>query len=925
MRRRFKDEGPAVEHDNASDEDPTPTTIVPAQNGRSTNGHGAPTLVEHVGDDIVVWPAPDEDAWASNGSSAASAVPLTAESADADETDEWLGVGAGSRFVNLHFILGAVRRRRRWVIGAAIAGLVVGLLLSVASAPTPQAETKVLLTFPASSDRTLAMATDTQLLETDAVARRVVNALHLHESPAAFAASYKGTGLSDDLLGISVSAPSSAEALRRVRTCSAHEYLAYRADVYQHQSNAIVEGLQKRQEAIQSQIDELTRQLGPQADSLTSTDPAIATLLAQRNGLSNRFNTLNDSIAAQTNSSTAVVDGSFVIDKATPVEASKVKELGRNALSGLAAGLGIGLALVVLLAVTSNRVWRRADVAEAMRHSVNLSTGPIRVRRRMAKVAMRKLIARPTPELAKVVLHLRRQLAASGWRDRSLAVIAVGGLEVAAASVCATATALARDGGDVVVVDTSERSIVSRGRLLRDTESETTGGDGRGRIRLASLGDGREAPSIDPDEVVLVLAMLDPAEGAEQIRALVSTAVAIVTAGRSTMTSLGAVSDMLEVAAGRTRLRRPRRLECSRRIIRSTRGRSGERTVAQPRVGHVVGVRRGPVSTAAFSQNVDAVKVERGVWRHGGFIWGLLIVNGLAFSAVPTLVPLPSGVVKVVTQSALAVAFVWVLLLNRDRLVRPNLCLGLFSILALSSLVTSVRLNTGIGSLARDVRFVMFLAVLWLLTPLWGRRDMLLARWHVRCLAVVCGTVVLGLVTSPGGAFVDGRLYNRIWPTPSPQVAHYAAVLTGMVIVAWLSGMIKTRPAARDGKRRLRDIGAHPHTHRNDRARRRRDRRDAQSRRRSSPRPARLGRVARRGRTRRGAVRRAAFHLVRPRPIVRGAVRPDGPREGLGPDSGRASAGSRAVARFGAVGQILSGPADRQLLVVRLPGSRPRR
>ncbi len=586
-------------------------------------------------------------------------------------------------------------------------------------------------------------------------------------------------------------------ARKRVRRANAlaHEYLAYRADVYQHQSNAIVEGLQKRQEAIQSQIDELTRQLGPQADSITSTDPTIARLLATRAGLGNQFNTLNDSIVAQTNSSTAVVDGSFVIDKATPVEASKVKELGRNALSGLAAGLGIGLALVVLLAVTSNRVWRRDDVAEAMRHSVNLSTGPIRVRRRLAKVAMRKLIARPTPELAKVVLHLRRQLAASGWRDRSLAVIAVGGLEVAAASVCATATALARDGDDVVVVDTSERSIVSRGRLLRETESETTGGDARGRIRLVSLADGREAPSVDPDELVLVLGMLDPAEGAEQIRALASTAVAIVIGRPVDDDEPRCGLRHARGRAGRTRLRRPRRLECSRRIVRSISGRSGERAVAQLRIGHLVGVRRGPVSTAAFSQNVDAVNVERGVWRHAGFIWGLLIVNGLTFAAVPTLVPLPSGVVKVVTQSALAVAFVWVLLLNRDRLVRPNLCLGLFSILALSSLVTSVRLNTGIGSLARDVRFVMFLAVLWLLTPLWGRRDMLLARWHVRCLAVLCGTVVLGLVISPGGAFLDGRLYNRIWPTPSTQVAHYAAVLTGMVIVAWLSGVIKTRPA----------------------------------------------------------------------------------------------------------------------------------
>jgi O-antigen ligase len=201
------------------------------------------------------------------------------------------------------------------------------------------------------------------------------------------------------------------------------------------------------------------------------------------------------------------------------------------------------------------------------------------------------------------------------------------------------------------------------------------------------------------------------------------------------------------------------------------------------------------VTTAAFSPGVEAVDAERGPWRHAVFIWGLLILNGLTFAAVPTLVPMPSGLVKVITQSALAVAFVWALLLNRDRLVRPNLCLGLFSILALSSLVTSVRLNTGLGSLARDIRLVTFLAVLWLLTPLWGRRDMLLARWHVRCLAVLCGTVVLGLVISPGAAFQGGRLYNRIWPTPSTQVAHYAAVLTGMVIVAWLSGMMRRRPA----------------------------------------------------------------------------------------------------------------------------------
>src|SRR6185312_4387686 len=32
-------------------------------------------------------------------------------------------------------------------------------------------------------------------------------------------------------------------------------------------------------------------------------------------------------------------------------------------------------------------------------------------------------------------------------------------------------------------------------------------------------------------------------------------------------------------------------------------------------------------------------------------------------------------------------------------------------------------------------------------------------------------------------------------PSPPTQVAHYAGVLSGMMIVAWLSGVVKTRPA----------------------------------------------------------------------------------------------------------------------------------
>jgi uncharacterized protein involved in exopolysaccharide biosynthesis len=510
-----------------------------------TNGHGGPTAVEHVGEDIIVWRAPDDDA-PTRSSPSATTVPAATRSSDADDADAWLGVG-GARFVNLHFIVGALKRRRRWLIGFAGAGLAVGLVLSVKFAPSPRAETTVLLTHPSTSARTPAMVTDSELLATNAVARRAVDALHLAESPTAFASSYKGTVLSDDLLGISVAGSSGPDAVRRANTL-AREYLRYRADVYQRQSEAVIQGLQDRQAGTQSQLDQLAAQLGPKAALTTSTDPATAALLAQRDSLDEELTTLSSAIVEQSSSTQAVIDGSSAIDEATPVEQSLVKEVGRNALSGLVAGLGLGLALIVVLALTSNRVWRRDDVAEAMRHSVDLSTGRVRIRRRRRRRTIKRLIARPTPELAKIVAHVRDQLATRAASDRSLAVLAVGGLEVAAAAVCATAVALARDGWHVVVVDASEPGIVSALRLVDERESETALSDARGHIRVVPLTNGGDALSTDDDEIVLVLATVDPGQGAEDIRLLAPTAVAIVSAGHTTMAALRGVSDMLEAA-----------------------------------------------------------------------------------------------------------------------------------------------------------------------------------------------------------------------------------------------------------------------------------------------------------------------------------------------------------------------------------------
>jgi hypothetical protein len=192
----------------------------------------------------------------------------------------------------------------------------------------------------------------------------------------------------------------------------------------------------------------------------------------------------------------------------------------------------------------------------------------------------------------------------------------------------------------------------------------------------------------------------------------------------------------------------------------------------------------------------ETAPARRARSRLGLLVWALLFFNGLAFNNMPLLIPIPTPVGKVLTQGALALAVVLVLVFNRDRVARPNLFMFLLTVLTLSSLMMSVRAVYGLGTLFRAGRFCAFVAALWLLTPLWGRTDRVLLKWHVTCLVGVLSTVVVGLLIAPGRARqTDGRLAGQLWPIPPTQVGHYAAVLTGIVVVLALCGVLRTRSA----------------------------------------------------------------------------------------------------------------------------------
>ena len=174
-------------------------------------------------------------------------------------------------------------------------------------------------------------------------------------------------------------------------------------------------------------------------------------------------------------------------------------------------------------------------------------------------------------------------------------------------------------------------------------------------------------------------------------------------------------------------------------------------------------------------------------------IWALLFFNVLA-PAQGVLLPIPHRVSQVLTQGALFVALVLALSLNPRLRIRPNWLLGLYSLLAMSSLMMSVRF-VSLGTAYRGFRFIVFLFVLWLLTPFWGRRDLPLLRSQIRFLSLILCTVILGVLIAPGKALSAGRLGDTLWPIPPPQVAHYAAELAGLTALLWMCRLTSRRRA----------------------------------------------------------------------------------------------------------------------------------
>lgn len=190
---------------------------------------------------------------------------------------------------------------------------------------------------------------------------------------------------------------------------------------------------------------------------------------------------------------------------------------------------------------------------------------------------------------------------------------------------------------------------------------------------------------------------------------------------------------------------------------------------------------------------------DRTVRYRVGIAWGLVFLNVLTFykgtwNGLPLIVPIPSVVGKLITQGSLPAGLLAAWSANRRMLIRPSVFLSLLTLLLLEAFLSGVSpLGHVLGTLYRSVRLGEFVATLWLLSPWSGRRDLLLVKCQLWCLGAVLGSVLLGLMVSPHRALSQGRLSGEFWPITPVQVADFAAVALGIVVVLWFCGVASGR------------------------------------------------------------------------------------------------------------------------------------
>ena len=487
--------------------------------------------------------------------------------------------------VSLGFIKAAIRRRARFWFALAVIGVVAGGGYYASSPASYKATTSLLLTPGPYENINTAASNDQAMAESRTVAGLAVKQLGLQEGAASFLATYTAAPITERVIIITVNAPSSAQAVQRASAVAA-AFLKFRATEMQSEQQLVLASLNQQASEAQQRLNSLSTQINNltgQGSSATQ-ESELKSLRAQRTQVTGTLTNLQEAaIGNQTvtkPATEAAVNGSVVLDPATPLVHSRLKPLVLDVGIGFIGGLTLGMAIVVIQALVSDRLRRRDNVAQALGAPVRLSTGPIRLSRWLPQrgrglgrwgLGRGGSVTRDAGVL-RIAAHLGRVVPGSSSGVASLAVVPVDDLRVPALALMSLAVSCAKDGRKVVVADLCDGAPAARLVGARHPGTGTVTAYGTSLViavpdhddvapagplgsvlaaaRRSAFAD-EVAAACDSAGLLFTLTTLDPALGGDHLVTWSGDAVVMVTAGQSSWTKIRGVSEMIRLSGTR--------------------------------------------------------------------------------------------------------------------------------------------------------------------------------------------------------------------------------------------------------------------------------------------------------------------------------------------------------------------------------------
>jgi capsular polysaccharide biosynthesis protein len=489
---------------------------------------------------------------------------MTAATWDASES-EYDDPSAPGRplpaLVSLHFLRSALRRRWVACVLCAVAGLLTAAALLVVLPASHDAKAMLVLAHDPQTDPTRAMSTDVSLLTSRTVAAHTIAKLGLRMTSDEFLSNLTVVPVSDDLVSLTLTAPSDREAVRRLGILTS-TYLDFRAEQISLQSTIVVDGMQQRIVELQEQVADLSQRIEQLSAAGGSEASALSDAIAQRAQVNGQIETLVQSVQDATLRNSSIASSSRVIDPAAAETGGVKRRIVLILASGFIGGAALGCGVVLFLAITSDKLRRRFDVAAALQVPVPVSVG------RIAPVSsrwlwlphLRAVNTRRAAERQRLARAIEMELALPGRFGR-LAVACIDNPDEVCFALAAAAWDLAAREIPILLLDLSEHGSleaavrnlmpgdnVNRLSVLRPRGVPALARDPADLYVVGHEDEDSDQPSPADTDVSLILADLDPSVGADHLTVWTERVIVAVTAGRSSAERVRTAADLVRAA-----------------------------------------------------------------------------------------------------------------------------------------------------------------------------------------------------------------------------------------------------------------------------------------------------------------------------------------------------------------------------------------